>query len=176
MQLTISIVFDANHYQIAADAPNDEEAHSSDVNREAEHKMQSVHITCEEYVGENLDEILQRIQDYHGLWKIIGAELGIEVDVLDTIEKNYQQDIDRLHALIIHLPYADSSQTYQAFIKAFKSERASDAIAGRYIVQYQYLLMTIIVNTAAIVPKVTIDTISESVGWPRSAVFYTCKH
>ena len=133
MQLTISIVFDANHYQnlIAADAPSDEEAHSSDVSHEAERKTQSVHITCEEYVGENLDEILQRIQDYHGLWKVIGAELGIEVDVLDMIEKNYQQDIDCLHSLTIHLPYGhDSSRTYQALVKAFKSERASDAISG----------------------------------------------
>ena len=129
---------------------------------EAEHKVQSVHITCEEYVGENLDEILQRIQDYHGLWKVIGAELGIEVDVLDMIEKNYQQDIDCLHSLTIHLPYGhDSSQTYQALVKAFKSERASDAIAGRYIMQYyQCLLITIIINTATIIPKMTIDTIS----------------
>ena len=101
---------------------------------EAEHENQSIklNITCEEYVGENLDEILQSIQDYHGLWKVVGAELGIEVDVLDTIERDYTQDIDRLHALIIHWPNGDnSSLTYQAFVEAFQSERVSDAIAGK---------------------------------------------
>ena len=101
------------------------------MSHEAECENQSVHSTCEEYVGENLDEILQRIQDYHGLWKVIGAELGIELDVLDTIEKSCQQDIDCLHALTIYLPDDhDSSRTYQTFVKAFQSRRASDAIAG----------------------------------------------
>lgn len=156
---------------LSADAPNDEEAQLSDVGDEAERKNQSMHTTCEEYVGENSDEILQRIQDYHGLWKVVGAELGIEADVLDAIEKNYEQDIDCLHALTIYLPDGhDSSLTYQALVKAFKSECASDAIAGRYIMQYQCLLMTIIANTAAIIPKVTIDTIS--MGWLKSAKYF----
>jgi hypothetical protein len=115
--------------------PNDKEACSTNVSHKAKLKKQSVHITCEEYVGENVDEILQRIQDYHGLWKVIGAELGIELDVLDTIEKNFQHDIDRVHALTIYLPHGDdSSQIYQALVKAFQSQRASDAIAGEYII------------------------------------------
>ena len=86
----------------------------------------------EEYEGEDLNEILQRIQDYHGLWKVVGVELGIEMDVLNLIEAAYRQDIDRLHALIIHWPHGDnSSLTYQALVKAFQSKRVSDAKAGK---------------------------------------------
>ena len=85
----------------------------------------------EGYEGEDLDEILQRIQDYHGLWKVIGVELGIEMDVLNLIEMAYRHDIDCLHALIIQWPHGDnSSLTYQALVKAFQSERVSDAKAG----------------------------------------------
>ena len=88
----------------------------------------------EEHKGEELEEILHRIQDYHGLWKFIGIELGIDIDVLNTIEKDYRQDIDCLHALIIRLPHGDdSSLTCKALVEAFQSERVSDAKAGRYI-------------------------------------------
>ena len=86
----------------------------------------------EECKGEDLDELLLTIRDYHGLWKVIGVELGIGMDVLNTIEKDYRQDIDRLHALIIRWPHGDnSSLTYQALIKAFESEHASEAKAGK---------------------------------------------
>ena len=87
----------------------------------------------EEYKGEDLDKILQRIQDYHGLWKVVGVELGIEMDALDTIERNYPRDIDCLHTLIAQWPHGDnSSLTYQALVKAFESEHVSDAKAGKH--------------------------------------------
>ena len=61
------------------------------------------------------------------MWRPIGTELGVDVDKLNTIEKDHTNDKDRLHAVI---DSANPAPTRETMTKILKSANISNAIAG----------------------------------------------
>ena len=61
------------------------------------------------------------------VWRIVGTEMGIDVNTLDAIEKNHTNDADRLHTLI---DSANPSPTHETMAKILQSSQISNAIAG----------------------------------------------
>ena len=63
------------------------------------------------------------------IWRIIGTELGIDVEILNSIERDHTNDADRLHAMI---DSANPALTREVITKVLQSERISNAIEGMY--------------------------------------------
>ena len=59
------------------------------------------------------------------MWRPIGTELGVDVDTLNSIEKNHTDDGDRLFALI-----DSAAPTREIMAKILESANVSNAIAG----------------------------------------------
>ena len=64
------------------------------------------------------------------IWKIIGAELGIDADKLDAIEKDHMRNSDCLCAMI---DSADPAFTHEAMTKVLQSEHVTSAVAGMHV-------------------------------------------
>ena len=65
------------------------------------------------------------------LWRIIGAELGIDVDTLSSIERGQTTTRGCLHRMINE---ANPPITRNAMTRVLQSERITNAIAGMYII------------------------------------------
>ena len=61
------------------------------------------------------------------IWKIIGTELGIDMEMLNSIERDHTNDHDRLHAMINS---ASSAITHEVITKVLQSEPISNAVEG----------------------------------------------
>ena len=66
---------------------------------------------------------------HYRIWRVIGTELGIDVDILNSIEKDHRNDQDRLHALV---DSANPLLTHEMISKVLQSERVSNAVKGLY--------------------------------------------
>ena len=64
---------------------------------------------------------------HYRIWKIIGTELGIDVERLDSIERDHINDHDRLLALV---DSANCVLTHEMITKVLQSERIANAVQG----------------------------------------------
>ena len=64
---------------------------------------------------------------HYRIWRIIGTELGIDVEMLISVEKDHRNDHDRLHAMIDN---ANPAITHEMITKVLQSECISNAIEG----------------------------------------------
>lgn len=105
------------------------------------------------YSEEDIKQLLNEITRYYGLWKPIGLELGIDVNVISNIERDYKGDSNRLQALIKKWPHSDNSSiAFKTLLKACESERVSSALEGMYISSIK--LSTIV---SSIIPRVSMQ-------------------
>ena len=70
------------------------------------------------------------LQNNQRVWKSIGSELGIDKDVLNSIEEECQQNPNCLQALIEQIQ--KSSITHDEIMQSFESERVINAIEGMH--------------------------------------------
>ena len=61
------------------------------------------------------------------MWRTIGTELGVDVDTLNSIEKNDADDSDRLKAVING---TNPAPTCEKMAKILQSANVKNAIAG----------------------------------------------
>ena len=66
-------------------------------------------------------------KEHYRIWKTIGTELGVGIDILSTIEKDHTDDKDRLHAVI---NIANPAPTHETMVKVLESSHITNAIAG----------------------------------------------
>ena len=76
-------------------------------------------------IGHILREILDLTWNYRAGWRLLGVELGLNIDILYAISENMKTTADCLAAVIKH---CDTSKS--ATIKAFLSQRIASAIKG----------------------------------------------
>ena len=67
--------------------------------------------------------------EHFKIWRIIGTELGIDADTLDTYEKT---DHDCLRRMISE---AKPPITHSAMTKVLQSERITNAVAGIFLLE-----------------------------------------
>ena len=67
------------------------------------------------------------VWEHFKIWRIIGTELGIDADTLDTYESDQKTDHDCLRRMINE---AKPPITHSAMTKVLKSERITNATAG----------------------------------------------
>ena len=77
--------------------------------------------------AENVERIFKVQKEHYRVWKVIGTELGIDVDTLSVIEKNHTNDEDCLCAMI---DSAKPAPTHEAMTKILQSTNITSAIAG----------------------------------------------
>ena len=71
----------------------------------------------------NVKEVLNLTWKYRSRWRFIGIELGIDVNTLDTIEKDHRKAEDCLTELIsIWLRRVNPKPTRSAVTKALESQ------------------------------------------------------
>ena len=81
--------------------------------------------------AENAKRLFQLKKEHYRVWKIIGTELGIDVNTLNVLEKDHAKDTDRLHAAISS---ANPALTYESMAKVLQSANVNKAIAGTIII------------------------------------------
>ena len=73
--------------------------------------------------SDNVKEILNLTWKYRSRWRFIGIELGIDVNTLDTIERDHRKADDCLTELIsIWLRCVNPKPTRNALTKALESQ------------------------------------------------------
>ena len=77
--------------------------------------------------GEDFQRLFNITRRHYRIWRIIGTELGINADILKTIERDYANDGDCLHAMI---DSANPALTHEMIAKVLQSERISNAVKG----------------------------------------------
>ena len=77
--------------------------------------------------GEDLGRISNITRKHYMIWRIIGAELGIDGDLFKTIERDHTNDKDRLRAMI---DSASPGLTLERITEVLQSERISSAVEG----------------------------------------------
>ena len=77
--------------------------------------------------SKDMESIFEVKQEHHRVWKIIGTELGIDVDTLHAIEKDYSSDKERLRAMI---DSANPAPTHGTIAKILQSANINKAVAG----------------------------------------------
>ena len=77
--------------------------------------------------GEEFGRFFNISKQHYRIWRIIGAELGIDGDLLKTIERDHLNDEDRLHAMI---DSASPALTHEMTTKVLQSECVSNAVKG----------------------------------------------
>ena len=84
-----------------------------------------------------MDKILRK---YYEVWKFIGRELGIDRNVMNTIEEDHSSDRSRLYALVeVWLNGAEFTDTkQQVFNEAVQSQCVISAVAGMLCVRMSY--------------------------------------
>ena len=65
--------------------------------------------------------------EHFKIWRIIGTELGIDVDTLKSLESDQRTDYDCLRRMINE---AKPPITHSAMTNVLKSERITNAAAG----------------------------------------------
>ena len=65
--------------------------------------------------------------EHYRIWKIIGTELGIDVETLNAIEKDHTDNEDCLHVMIDR---ANPAPTHEAIAEVLQSAHINNAIAG----------------------------------------------
>ena len=95
------------------------------------------HESAEEYTGEveyseeDVEQALNQLKQYYGLWKPIGIELGIDVGVISDIGRDHKGEFSCLQAMIKQYPHSDNpTLTYKALLQALRSERVNSATRG----------------------------------------------
>ena len=82
--------------------------------------------------AEDFKKMFKIEQKYYRIWRIIGTELGIDVDTLNDIKRSHLNDDDCLYAVI-----DSANPVYEMMVKVLQSERISKAVKGLYIIQLQ---------------------------------------
>ena len=77
--------------------------------------------------GEDFVRLFSITKRYYRIWRIIGTELGMDGDLLKTIERGHLTDEDRLHTMI---DSANPALTHERITKVLQSERISSAVKG----------------------------------------------
>ena len=80
--------------------------------------------------AENVQRLFQLKKEHYRIWKIIGAELGIDIDTLNVLEKDHKEDTDGLHAVI---SCVNPALTYETMAKTLQSANITSAIRGTMI-------------------------------------------
>lgn len=70
------------------------------------------------------------IKHHTRIWRIIGSELGIDVEILKSIQRNHINDKDCLHAMING---ANPAPTQELITKVLQSTNITNAISGRIL-------------------------------------------
>ena len=100
----------------------------------------SAHGPEEEYSKEDVEEALNLLKQYYGLWKPIGIELGIDVGVISDIGRDHKGEFNRLQALIKQYPHSDNpTLTFKALLQASQSECIESAARGTHYDQESIL-------------------------------------
>ena len=79
--------------------------------------------------AEDVERLFQLKEEHYRIWKVIGRELGVDVDTLSVIDENFT-DEDCLHSVI---DSANPAPTHEAMARILQSERITNAIAGTII-------------------------------------------
>ena len=66
-------------------------------------------------------------RQHYRIWRIIGAELGMDGELLETIQRSHLNDGDCLCAMI---DSANPALTHEMITKVLQSERISNAVKG----------------------------------------------
>ena len=74
-----------------------------------------------------MERLFQLEEEHYRIWKVIGTELGVDVDTLSVIDDNLINDKDRLHSVI---DCANSAPTHEAMTMILESPNITCAIAG----------------------------------------------
>ena len=78
-------------------------------------------------MAEDLEIMFELKWEHYKIWKIIGTELGIDVDTLNSIERDETKDHECLYRMINNAkPYI----THNTMTKVLRSERITNAVAG----------------------------------------------
>ena len=67
--------------------------------------------------------------EHYRIWKLIGTEMGIDMDTLNSIEKDHFGDRNCLRAMI---DKAKPAITRDAMTKVLQSELITNAVAGMF--------------------------------------------
>ena len=89
--------------------------------------MLLLNITALPLKAEEVERLLKMEKEHYRIWKTIGTELGVDMDMLCAIEKDHTDDKDRLHAVING---ADPAPTHEIMVKILQSPNTTSAIAG----------------------------------------------
>ena len=77
---------------------------------------------------ENAREILDLTWNYRAGWRLLGVELGLDIDTLGIISEHNQTTAE---CLTVVIKFCDTFQ--RAIIKAFLSQRIMSAVKGKYV-------------------------------------------
>ena len=78
--------------------------------------------------GEEFGRLFNTTRQHYRIWRIIGVELDMDGELLNTIERGgHVNDKDRLHAMI---DSASPALTHEMITKVLQSERVSSAVKG----------------------------------------------
>ena len=77
--------------------------------------------------ADDVQRMFKVTEEQYRVWKVIGIELGIDVDILSAIEKDYANDQNRLLAMI---DSANPAPTHETMAKVLQSANINKAIAG----------------------------------------------
>ena len=80
--------------------------------------------------GKDVERLFKLTREHYRLWKLIGTELGIDMDTLNAIEKEYVGDRDRLHAMIDN---AKPAMTHGTVTQVLRSQSITKAVAGMFL-------------------------------------------
>ena len=77
--------------------------------------------------GEEFGRFFNITRQHCRIWRIIGTELGIDGELLKTIQRSHLNDGDCLRAMI---DSANPALTHEMIAKVLQSERISNAVKG----------------------------------------------
>ena len=93
------------------------------------HKLTDIANAALPLKAEDVERLFELKKEHYRIWKAIGTELGIDVDILHAIEKDHTDDKDCLHAVI---DSANPALTREAMTQILESANITNAIAGSY--------------------------------------------
>ena len=88
---------------------------------------------------------------HYRIWRMIGTELEIDVEILNSIEWDHANDHDRLHAMI---DSANPALTHEVITKVLQSERIANAVKGLHNCNYMYYVYLPCIKDSLVAPYV----------------------
>ena len=80
--------------------------------------------------SKDLERLFKVKWEHYRLWKLIGTELGIDVDTLNDIEENYS--VGNRNCLRVMVDTANPRITREAMGNILQSEVITNAVAGQF--------------------------------------------